>query len=137
MALQLTGLTPLLQVFDMNEAVRFYRDLLGFEMVSASPPIVAAEGRYFHWCWLRLGPVEVMLNTAYDANERPPMRDEARWIGHEDAGLYLTCPDVDAAYAHLVAQGVDAEPPTLAPYGLKRLTISDPDGYPLTFQGPP
>ncbi len=134
MPLQLAGLTPLLQVFDMNAAVRFYRDVLGFELVSASPEIEAAEGRYFHWCWLRLGPVEVMLNTAYDANERPPARDEARWRGHEDAGLFLGCPDVDAAHAHLVAQGIDAEAPSVAPYGLKRFTVRDPDGYPLTFQ---
>ncbi len=35
MSLRLAGLTPLLQVFDMNEAVRFYRDLLGFEIVNA------------------------------------------------------------------------------------------------------
>ena len=136
MALQLAGLTPLLQVFDMNQAVRFYRDVLGFELVGSSPVIEAAEGRYFHWCWLRLGPVGVMLNTAYDANERPPTRDPGRWSGHEDAGLFLACPDVDAAHAHLVAQGIDAETPTVAPYGLKRFTIRDPDGYPLTFQGP-
>ena len=134
MALQLAGLTPLLQVFDMNEAVRFYRDVLGFEMVTASPVIEAAEGRYFHWCWLRLGPVEVMLNTAYDADERPAARDQARWRGHGDAGLFLGCPDVDAAHAHLVAHGVEAAAPTVAPYGLKRFTIRDPDGYLLTFQ---
>ena len=54
--MELTGLTPLIQVFDMNEAIRFYRDQLGFEVVDHSPEIEAAEGRYFHWCLLRHGP---------------------------------------------------------------------------------
>jgi hypothetical protein len=30
------GLTPLVQVFDMPTSVRFYRDVLGFEVVSTS-----------------------------------------------------------------------------------------------------
>jgi uncharacterized glyoxalase superfamily protein PhnB len=132
----LLGLTPLLQVFDMSASLGFYRDQIGFEVVSASPIVETAQGRFSHWCWLRLGAVDLMLNTAYDSNERPPERDAARWGGHEDAGLFLGCPDIDAAHAHLVAQGVPAEAPSLAPYGLKRFTVRDPDGYPLTFQEP-
>ena len=34
MALDVRGLTPLLQVYDMPDSIRFYRDLLGFEVVS-------------------------------------------------------------------------------------------------------
>lgn len=63
MALNVSGLTPLLQVYDMPTAVRFYRDKLGFEVVSTSP--VLGEDR-FHWVLLRLGEAELMLNTAYE-----------------------------------------------------------------------
>ena len=63
MALEVLGLVPLLQVYDMPTSVRFYRDKLGFEMVSTSPPM---GEDYFHWCLLRLDQAELMLNTAYE-----------------------------------------------------------------------
>ena len=73
MALDLRGVSPLLQVYDMPTSVRFYRDQLGFEIVSHSP--VLCED-YFHWVLLRLGGAELMLNTAYESNtERPSEPD--------------------------------------------------------------
>jgi hypothetical protein len=32
MAIDVRGLVPLLQVFDMPTSIRFYRDVLGFEL---------------------------------------------------------------------------------------------------------
>jgi glyoxylase I family protein len=136
MSLNLTGMTPLISVYDMPEAIRFYCDLLGFEIVNSSPEIEAPEGRYFHWAWLRLGKVELMLNTAYDAGERPATRDEARWSGHADTCLYIGCPDVDEAYTYLTSRGYELAPPTVAPYGMKQLHLRDRDGYALYFQAP-
>src|SRR4030095_15238124 len=104
MALDVRGLTPLLQVYDMPRSVRFYRDLLGFEVMSTSP--VLGEDR-FHWALLRLGGAELMLNTAYEFdNERPAEPDRARASAHEDTGLFFGCPDVDAAYEELRGKGV-------------------------------
>ena len=136
MPLHFTGLVPLLQVFDMAESIRFYRDLLGFEIVSHSPEIEAAEGRYIHWAWLRSGGAEVMLNTAYDAGERPSSREGHRWRGHEDTGLFIGCPDVDGAYDYLRSKGLAVDRPVVAPYGMKQLYVRDPDGYSLCFQAP-
>ena len=69
MALDVRGLTPLLQVYDMPTSVRFYRDVLGFEVAATSPML--GEDR-FHWALLRLGDAELMLNTAYEFdNDRP------------------------------------------------------------------
>ena len=126
------GVTTLLQVYDMPTSVRFYRDVLGFEMVSHSP--VLGEDR-FHWCWLRLGGAEVMLNTAYEFDEeRPVPPDPARVAAHGDTGLFIACPDVDAAYEELRAKGVDVKKPHVAPYGMKQMSMQDPDGYRLCFQ---
>jgi glyoxylase I family protein len=47
MAVEIRGLTPLLQVFDMPTSVRFYRDVLGFELVSTSQPGTISVGRCF------------------------------------------------------------------------------------------
>jgi glyoxylase I family protein len=136
MLLELTGMTPLIQVYDMPEAIRFYCDLLGFEVVGSSPEIEAPEGRYFHWAWLRLGKVELMLNTAYDAGERPELRDTARWSGHADTCLFIGCPNVDEAYQYLTSKGLELAPPAVARYGMKQLHLRDPNGYALCFQTP-
>jgi uncharacterized glyoxalase superfamily protein PhnB len=134
--MQLQGLVPLIQVFDMPESVAFYRDVLGFELVDHSPEIEAAEGRYFHWCWLRHGSAELMLNTLHDANERPPARDEERSARlAREVCLFIGCADLDAAWAELQAKGVaSARAPVKTPYGMRQLKLTDPDGYALCLQ---
>ena len=134
MTLQLSGLTPLIQVYDMPEAIRFYCDGLGFELASASEEVEAPEGRYFHWAWLRLGELDLMLNTAYDAGKRPAERDRSRQAAHRDTGLFFACPDVDGAAAELRGRGLEVDGPRTAPYGMRQLWLRDPDGYQLCFQ---
>lgn len=135
MRLTLAGLTPLLSVWDMPEALDFYCGMLGFEIVSHSPEIEAAEGRYFHWAWLRRDGAELMLNTDYDANERPALRDQGDWIARDKVCLYIGA-DPDAAFAELTAKGLDLAPPKVAPYGMKQLYLRDPNGYGVCFQAP-
>jgi glyoxylase I family protein len=132
MGIEIRRMAPLLQVFDMPTSIAFYRDVLGFEVVSASKP----RGEHFDWALLQLGSVELMLNTAYEEDVRPPASDPARFAAHDDTCLYFGCPDVDAAYAYLRARGVAANEPKVAPYGMKQLYLSDPDGYSLCFQWP-
>ncbi|MBV9302503.1 MAG: VOC family protein [Acidobacteriaceae bacterium] len=132
MALDARGLTPLLQVYDMPRSVRFYRDLLGFEIVTTSP--VLGQDR-FHWALLRLGDAELMLNTAYEFDhERPVEPDGGRTTGHNDVGLFIGCPDVDAAYEELRGKGVQLKEPIVTGYGMKQMYLRDPDGFGLCFQ---
>ena len=131
MAIAVRGLCPLLQVFDMPRSLGFYRDILGFSEVGKS-----GKGDNVGWAWLRHGEAEVMLNTAYDEGERPAVPDPARVAAHADTIVYMGCEDLDAAYAYLQASGVQAEPPKVAPYGMKQLYATDPDGYGICFQWP-
>jgi glyoxylase I family protein len=131
MTLDIRGLAPLLQVFDMPASIHFYRDILGFEVVNTSRP-----GEHFDWALLRLNGVELMLNTAYEADERPSTPDSNRVAGHADTGLYFGCPDVEGAYNQLRAKGLDVKPPVIRTYGMKQLNVIDPDGYELCFQWP-
>jgi uncharacterized glyoxalase superfamily protein PhnB len=134
MALDVRGLTPLLQVYDMPTSVRFYRDQLGFEVV-ATAPVLGEDS--FHWALLRLGGAELMLNTAYEFDsERPPERDCTRTAAHDDTGLFMGCPDVDAAWQELVRKGVTVQQPVVTGYGMKQMYLRDPDGYVLCFQWP-
>jgi glyoxylase I family protein len=125
------GLTPLIGVWDMPTALAFYRDVLGFSVVAASPEVETAEGRFSHWMWLRFGKAEIMLNTQYDSNERPLQRPEKR---SQDAVFYIGCADVELAYQELAGRGLKTERPKMAGYGLRLFSTQDPDGYTIVFQ---
>jgi glyoxylase I family protein len=131
MDLRIGGLCPLLQVFDMPTSIAFYRDLLGFEVLSAAP-----DGDQCDWVLLRLHESELMLNTAYEADERPPAPDPARIAAHGDTALFFDCDDVDAACAYLRQRGIHVKDPVVQSYGMKQLYLKDPDGYEICFQRP-
>ena len=133
MAIEVTGVAPLVQVFDMPRSIRFYRDVLGFAVTGQSKAF-SENPDDVGWCMLELGSATVMLNTAYDPDDVPTAPDAARWDGHQDTTLYFGCPDVDAAYRHLVEKGVDVNPPKVAWYGMKQLYLTDPDGFGICFQ---
>jgi glyoxylase I family protein len=135
MAVDIHGLAPLLQVFDMPTSVHFYRDLLGFALVQTSQPL-SEKADDVNWAMLRLNDSTVMLNTAYEPEYRPPAPDPARIAAHTDVCLYFGCPDVDQACRQLRALGLDVKEPTIAPYRMRQLYLKDPDGYDLCFQWP-
>jgi glyoxylase I family protein len=130
MAIAVTSLCPLIQVYDMRASLRFYCDELGFKVVSNS------GGEDFDWGLLQLGPAYLMLNTAYEAQHRPPAPDPARVAAHEDTSLFFGCESADDIYAALKARGLALDPPRNAPYGMRQLYVRDPDGYVLCFQHP-
>jgi catechol 2,3-dioxygenase-like lactoylglutathione lyase family enzyme len=131
MIIPVKGLAPLLQVFDMPASIAFYHNVLGFEVVASAGPSDDVG-----WVLLRLDRVELMLNTTYEKPDRPPAPDPARMAAHGDTAIYFACPNVDAVYRHLRAKGVTVKEPAIAPYGMKQLYVSDPDGYNLCFQWP-
>src|SRR5512132_480137 len=133
MTIEVRGVCVLLQVFDMPTSIRFYRDILGFEIVQTTTP---REGDQFDWGLLRLNNTEVMLNTAHERDSRPAQPDPARIAAHRDTCLYFSGPDVDAAYRHLREHGVEVNEPEIAPWRSKQLYLRDPDGYTLCFQWP-
>jgi len=131
MALQIDGMAPLLQVFDMPTSLRFYRDILGFEVVSDS-----GDGDDSSWVWLRLNGVDLMLNDQYEPGQAPPEPPADRTKWHNDTCLYFGSRDPDAAYEYFLSKGISLAPPVVAPYGMKQLYLKDPDGYGLCFQCP-
>ncbi len=132
----LNGLIPYVEVFDMIASVAFYRDILGFAVLFASPEVETAEGRFSHFVRMGRGRAEIMLNTAYDSNERPAERSEARWAGCRHIHFYIDCDDVAGLHTEIVEKGGDPAPPASTGYGYLAVSISDPDGYRLTFHQP-
>jgi glyoxylase I family protein len=131
MGIEVRGMSPLIQVFDMPASLAFYRDKLGFRVTGDS-----GQGDNSGWVMLQSGDATIMLNTACDDGERPPEPAPPRIDGHQDTCIYFSCPDVDAAYEHLLANNIAADPPMVAPYGMKQLYLRDPDNFNLCFQWP-
>src|SRR5215467_576892 len=129
MTVDIRSMTPLIQVFDMPASLAFYCDVLGFAVHASSSPPPKCD-----WVWLKLNGTDLMLNTAYEEEYRPSSPNGPRVAAHDDTCLYFGCPDVDAAYAYLLSRGVKAEPPKVAPYGMKQLYLKDPDGFSICFQ---
>ncbi len=128
---RIQGLAPLLQVFDMPASLAFYRDKLGFEVTGTS-----GQGDNSGWVMLQLNEVVLMLNTAYDDDERPAQPDMMRMTGHIDTAIYFGCPEIDIMYEYMKSKGLEVDPPSLTGYGFKAIYLRDPDGFMLVFQWP-
>jgi len=102
---------------DMARAVRFYT-ALGFS--------IAYGGETGAFASFRVG--KGSLNLAR-ADDHPPSTDTVRVIFYVD--------NVDAMYAHVLAQGLAAEtPPRDAAWGERYFHMTDPDGHALSFARP-
>ncbi|MGH9943726.1 MAG: VOC family protein [Pyrinomonadaceae bacterium] len=114
----LTGLDLLfLEVNRLEESIEFYRDRLGFEVVSATPdtePPLAT---------LRAGRFRVML-----AEQPLTMARRGRGVH-----FFFGVEDVDEYYRRLAAGGVEVSPPSDEGWGGRFITLEDPDRYRLFF----
>jgi len=131
MGVDVRDMTPLLSVFDMPTSLKFYRDILGFVVTQDT-----GQGDESAWVMLHKSGVTVMLNTAYDDDDRPPVPNPAHHAIHQETYLYFSCPDPEAAYEFLKSKGLNVDPPRVAYYGMNQLYVRDPDGYTLCFQAP-
>ena len=127
--MQIQYICTLLQVFDMKTSLQFYCEALGFTIHQ-----FAGEKDDIGWVWLKWETNDLMLNTAYETPDRPEKPDAVRVSAHADTTIYFGTPDVDAIYEDLLSKGVKLDPPKIAPYGMKQLYLTDPDGYNLCFQ---
>ena len=104
-----------LMVDDYDDAIRFFVDALGFELVEDSPS-VTNDGRPKRWVVVRPPGATTGLLLAQAAGER-----QAGAIGDQFAGrvgLFLRVDDFDASYDRMRRAGVEfVTEPRCAPYG--------------------
>jgi lactoylglutathione lyase len=116
---------PFFAVSNIESSVRYYVDGLGFEMTRQW----IDEGK-LRWCWLQRGGAALMLQ-------------EFRTAGHdswtptgkvgEGVSIYFICDDALAIYREISARGIHASKPFVG-NGMWVTSLSDPDGYRLTFE---
>jgi catechol 2,3-dioxygenase-like lactoylglutathione lyase family enzyme len=123
---EIGGASPFFIVGELEAALAFYRDRLGFEVTFKGPD----EDPYFGI--VQRGRAMLMLKEV----GVPPLpnrerQDMARW----DAYLYV--PDPDALAAEFAAAGVEFTAPLMdTGDGLRGFELKDADGYVLFFGRP-
>jgi catechol 2,3-dioxygenase-like lactoylglutathione lyase family enzyme len=102
-----------LQVSEIESSLRFYREILGFELDFEFGPYAGVHrgGMYLHLC-------------AHDTWKRP--------LG--GGAVVIFCDEIDAFHEEVKGRGATIRlAPTDEPYGMRDFVVSDPDGNVLTF----
>ena len=120
-------------VHEYDPAIRFFVDVLGFELVEDSPS-TTNDGRPKRWVVVRPpGAATGVLLARADA-------DQARVIGDQVAGrvgFFLRVDDFDAAHDRMLAAGVEfVTEPRSEPYG-RVAVFRDIAGNRWDLLGPP
>lgn len=113
------GVTPLVPASDLETAIAFYRDTLGFELRyrDAEPATFAIVGRD-----------DAVLNLIHSDD-----RQLAEWTS-----LRIKVDDIDGLYQQYRAQDIIHPNGSLAdkPWGQREFAVIDPSGVCITFHQP-
>ncbi|KMS91853.1 VOC family protein [Prauserella rugosa] len=131
----LTIAQAMLPLTDPDEALAFYRDVLGFE--------VRNHVEYGDMHWITVGPpgqpeTSIVL---YPPAATPGLTDDERRLIEEMmakgtfAMINLSAPDVDAAFAKVQQGDVEVvQEPIDQPYGIRDCVVRDPAGTMIRIQ---
>ncbi|MCR9145054.1 MAG: VOC family protein [bacterium] len=132
---------PMLAVRDIRRSLEFYRDALGFKLVSEEEKV--AE---WNWCTLRhpggaddggadsdSGAQKIQLMLAGTAEGPRLLAQEKRADHHFSAIYYFYPDDVRALHKDLENKGYRPTPLEKTFYGLLEFSLKDPDGHLLSF----
>ncbi len=115
-------------VNDVEEAIRFYSDLLGFS-VEMHP------NAYF--AMLSLGDLRLVLSRpGGGAGGGQPMPDGAQPAPGGWNRFQLEVPDLEAAVERLRGQGVRLRSEIIVGVGVKQVIVEDPSGNPVELDEP-
>ena len=123
--MQITSIATQVRVTDLERALRFYTEVLGFE----------EEFRFEDfYAGIRLGETRLHLKLV---DHPDPSIAFVREGDH--LHLYIRVNDVDAAFRELQGRAEVVHPITTKPWGMRELTIQDPDGHTIYVAqaGPP
>lgn len=102
-------------VSELERALAFYRDVMGFEPLYSAPE--------FYYAAFQVGDLRFSI-AAGGGGE-----GTTHGTGNRNTGIGFVVPDVDAAYAELAGKGVTfTTPPCEQPWGGYMAMFADPDG---------
>ncbi|MFI9511061.1 VOC family protein [Nocardia sp. NPDC052566] len=122
-------------VGDQDQALAFYRDVIGLEVRQDMP---FPGGR-----WLTVGPVGqpgiefILENPGMNPNDEARAAAEARLASGAQGTLIFTTESADATFARLRDAGAEVEQELVdQPYGVRDCGFADPWGNHIRFSQP-
>jgi catechol 2,3-dioxygenase-like lactoylglutathione lyase family enzyme len=109
---------PVLRVADLQMAVDWYTQMLGFQVVWRSPMDGGGEN-----CLLQAGPIELMLSTGAHLGGPPALTGT----------LFFHVDGVEELFARIRNQVEVVWPLEDQEYGTREFGVRDSDGYLLAF----
>jgi uncharacterized glyoxalase superfamily protein PhnB len=132
---------------DLKKSLSFFREMLGFELEQCWPDEKAPM-----WANLMLGSQSVMVGQSCPADaaeqfckDDPAAQQQFRQLADDYAknkagvgiAVYVAVPDVDAFHDRVLSKGVAVvSPPKSQFYGIREMTVLDPDGFRFMFYSP-
>jgi lactoylglutathione lyase len=132
--MKFADVTPNLVVSDIDRSLAFYRDVLGFSVVTTVPEQKpdAGDGS-FAFAWMQRDTVNVFLNSEAAAGMTTGPGTNILFITLEPGDIAT---GIDALFAAVKGRAPVEMPVTDQFYGMREFTITDPDGYVVTFAQP-
>lgn len=126
-----TSMRPLLMVRNLKESIDFYTDVLGFTVTGTWPQ----DGEPF-WASLTAGGASLMLNYVGDPH------DDGDGVMHthepEFNGTLYFDPSgsIEELHERVKEKSASCSDIQEQPYGMKEFSVTDPNGYHLSFGVP-
>jgi lactoylglutathione lyase len=129
--MKLTDVTPNLIVADMDRSTAFYKDVLGFSVVTTVP-----DAPPFVFAWMQRDGVNVFLNSTAG------MEDDVTGLANRAIGgtatMFFSLERNDAGGIDEFFNEISARARVVMPlkdqfYGMREFGVEDPDGYIIFF----
>ena len=118
--MQVINWSHVIAVRDLDAAVQYYRDVLGFDVVDRG-----IEG----WRWFVLGPLSIMAGHCSDEVPATEINNHATILRIEidDVNAYYTaCKTAEAVFSNEIAD---------RPWGGREFTVHTNEGHRIIFAG--
>jgi catechol 2,3-dioxygenase-like lactoylglutathione lyase family enzyme len=123
--MNVTQAVPFFWVHDMDRALQFYVEGLGFTLKKRWQP----DGK-IRWCWLDRDEASIMLQEFWREGPHRNAPDGPLGVG---VTICFVCKDAIALYHEFTGRGVGASVPQVG-NGMWVTSLRDPDGYSLLFE---
>ena len=114
---------------DIQRAIDYYRDTLGFELAGAMPDEDPT------WCLMKRDDTRIMFLGSHDHGDEDEHEgdDHEHMHGPAVSSLYFYPDNIDALWEQLRDRVEVEHPLEDMDYGMREFTIRDPNGYALNF----
>lgn len=115
---------------DIQRAIAYYRDTLGFELAGAMPEDEPT------WCLLKRDQTRIMFLGPHDHDDEDEHEDDDHEHTQGISSLYFYPDDIDALWDEFKDKVEIEHPLEDMDYGMREFMIRDPNGYALMFGSP-